>query len=626
MGIKDLSSMLRRPGARDDSCSDLELCGVDCLGVDVFSWLHKLIQASAEIRDCLLVVPRISIKTFLFDYFDTAYRPFLEHSISIILVFDGIRNPLKRVTDTDRQVARDSARIDLQNLLLSDEPTKSADRNGLTKVACEITDDMVAAACEWALENEVACVGAPYEADYQLVALEKVGVTKGSICDDSDLFPLGANLMVQQYCPGLHGSKFSIVRRVEIKNKVFEGYTDDDIIAACIFLGCDYLSRCHGFGPDKVIKGQDSLMSLWIVSDVEQRAAILSSIEATGEWRANSRCRTRGIDNYATDFCRVFNFFKYAPVISTVDDTLKVISLQQLPANERLDDKLHFPYEQTALMGPATLIDYYCMKIWIRKGLAIKDMDLCQPLNALGELIPWGSILDFSVVPIIHQPVKLLKHWLSTRGVLNHDNIENSLVYAGVERHFSAGTPILVSEVETGMGHYITWDSVKARTTLTWLASNDVLRVARTHLQLGVLYGMMDVPSSLGLRSFGLLSNGHLALNSLCVTTECYYIGANSHEIDVIVFKINCAASLKNIIYCVRLVFNAQDSVLVEDASKCDCPKGQIRCSHKVALLCLLAGCLDNTELTFDSLLSMYPTSPLTLQSQCIPLVLLNYF
>ena len=62
---------------------------------------------------------------------------------------------------------------------------------------------MVVAACEGAHENEIICVGAPYEVEYQLVALEK-----GSICNDSDLFSLGAKLIIQQYCLGFHYSKF----------------------------------------------------------------------------------------------------------------------------------------------------------------------------------------------------------------------------------------------------------------------------------------------------------------------------------------------------------------------------------------------------------------------------------
>ncbi len=130
-------------------------------------------------------------------------------------------------------------------------------------------------------------------------------------------------------------------------SKIFERYTDDDIIAACIFLGCDYLSRCHEFGPEKVIEGKDSRISLWKVSDLEQRAAIFSSIETACEWRANSRCRTRGIiDNYAANVWRAFNFFKYVPVISTANNELRVTSLEYLPASERFDNKQHISYEQ----------------------------------------------------------------------------------------------------------------------------------------------------------------------------------------------------------------------------------------------------------------------------------------
>ncbi len=53
-------------------------------------------------------------------------------------------------------------------------------------------EDVILATVTWAKENDVLMICSPMEAEWQLVQLERDGITVASISDDSDLIPLGS--------------------------------------------------------------------------------------------------------------------------------------------------------------------------------------------------------------------------------------------------------------------------------------------------------------------------------------------------------------------------------------------------------------------------------------------------
>jgi exonuclease-1 len=250
MGIKDLSKMLRPSKVSTHQLSSLKTMNVQVLGVDAMMWLHKCLHRSTGIVDDFHCQPPISMKNHVWTFLTEALEFFKDNDLKFVLVFDGCKNPLKMDTDTLRAEAIHENQEAICEIsaegVAPDWRKLRKHKSGSIYVRSDVVANMV----QWAERHNVRCIGAPFEADYQLVQLEKENITQGSLCDDSDLFPLGAKLMVQ----GLKMNKnealnCSIVLRAEVLSKPgFVGYSDDDVVAFCVLLGCDYVSRFKGNG------------------------------------------------------------------------------------------------------------------------------------------------------------------------------------------------------------------------------------------------------------------------------------------------------------------------------------------------------------------------------------------
>ena len=89
---------------------------------------------------------------------------------------------------------------------------------------------------------------APYEADAQLVYLERIGLVDGIITEDSDLLVFGAQNVFFKFepdggCVHISRSDFGKVKEVNLV-----GWTDVQFREMAILSGCDYLSSINGMG------------------------------------------------------------------------------------------------------------------------------------------------------------------------------------------------------------------------------------------------------------------------------------------------------------------------------------------------------------------------------------------
>ena len=103
--------------------------------------------------------------------------------------------------------------------------------------------------CAQALRAEnVQYIVAPYEADAQLVYLERIGLVDGIITEDSDLLVFGAQNVVFKFdtdgsCVHIAKADFGKVQEVNLV-----GWTDVQFREMAILSGCDYLSSINGMG------------------------------------------------------------------------------------------------------------------------------------------------------------------------------------------------------------------------------------------------------------------------------------------------------------------------------------------------------------------------------------------
>ena len=156
-------------------------------GVDVSCMLYAIISCACIYR-ALTRKPEASVQHLVATWCDEWYRvhKFEELNAKLAFVFDGRDCDLKRLRRKQRREARRRWRQARNDATTWQEMDKA--NSNLVRV----NGHVLHAFCEWArnkLEPGKYCLfGSPFEADAQLVWLEKHGFIDGILTEDSDLF------------------------------------------------------------------------------------------------------------------------------------------------------------------------------------------------------------------------------------------------------------------------------------------------------------------------------------------------------------------------------------------------------------------------------------------------------
>lgn len=161
------------------------------------------------------------------------------------LVFDGDFLPSKATTEASRSKRREEGRKLGLELLKAGKPSQA--HQELQK-AIDVTPEMARHLIEALKKANIPYVVAPYEADAQLVYLERQGITGGIISEDSDLLVFGAKRLItklDQYgqCVEINRRDFNACREVS-----FIGWDDRLFRQMAILSGCDYLDSIPSLG------------------------------------------------------------------------------------------------------------------------------------------------------------------------------------------------------------------------------------------------------------------------------------------------------------------------------------------------------------------------------------------
>lgn len=161
------------------------------------------------------------------------------------LVFDGDFLPSKAHTEAARAKRREESRKAGLELLKAGKPSQA--QLELQK-AIDVTPEMARHLIEELKKADVPYVVAPYEADSQLVYLERHGFINGIISEDSDLLVFGAKRLLTKM--DQHGQCIEINRRdfCAVREISLTGWTDDQFRQMTIFSGCDYLEGINNMG------------------------------------------------------------------------------------------------------------------------------------------------------------------------------------------------------------------------------------------------------------------------------------------------------------------------------------------------------------------------------------------
>ncbi|KAF4344725.1 exonuclease 1 [Fusarium beomiforme] len=209
------------------------------LGVDAYGWLHRAAYC------CALELGQGQPTQKYLHAAMNRVRMLRHFGVTPYMVFDGDFLPSKAATEESRAVKRNEKKKAAMELLRAGKPAQATQE---FQKCIDITPEMASALIQLLKKLDIPYVVAPYEADAQLVYLERQGLINGIISDDSDLLVFGAKKLLtklDQYgnCIEINRKDFCACREVSLT-----GWSDTEFRRMAIFSGCDYLNGLPGIG------------------------------------------------------------------------------------------------------------------------------------------------------------------------------------------------------------------------------------------------------------------------------------------------------------------------------------------------------------------------------------------
>ena len=170
----------------------------------------------------------------------------LKHfGVTPYIIFDGDYLPSKAVTEIEREKKRTASRklgLELYRM------NKISQAHSELQKAVDVTPEMARQFIEELKKNNIQYIVAPYEADAQLVFLEKKNIIHGILSEDSDMLVFGAQRLLtklDQYgdCVLFRRARFTACREVNLA-----AWSDKEFRTMAIMSGCDYLPSIDKMG------------------------------------------------------------------------------------------------------------------------------------------------------------------------------------------------------------------------------------------------------------------------------------------------------------------------------------------------------------------------------------------
>ncbi|KAL7938840.1 hypothetical protein V8C35DRAFT_89499 [Trichoderma chlorosporum] len=231
-GLLPLLKSIQRP-------TELKKFNGETFAVDGYGWLHRAAYSCA-----VELGQGKPTKKFIHAALNRVKM--LKHfGVTPYMVFDGDFLPSKAATEASRAKKREEKLKLANEYLKAGKPSQAAQE---FQKCIDITPEMASALIQQLKKMDIPYVVAPYEADPQLIYLERHGFVDGIISDDSDLLVFGAKRLLtklDQYgnCIEINRRDFCACREISLT-----GWSDTEFRRMAIMSGCDYLNGLPGVG------------------------------------------------------------------------------------------------------------------------------------------------------------------------------------------------------------------------------------------------------------------------------------------------------------------------------------------------------------------------------------------
>lgn len=401
--------------------------------MDVSIWLHKAIR-EADVKRQFFLEPKVPV-TEVNGCISARVELLRKAGFEPLFVFDGKYHPLKDATHVKRYHDRDFNLEKLRDGYL--DPTSTFNRiMELQKGAVYIRDDLMYEVIKYCEKEDIRYIGAPFEADSQIISLFAQGIVDYALTEDSDIPLQGATKTIMRLSAS---GKCCLVQRIlecsDLKTafKSDRDLTQEDLTYFSCFQGNDYVPNTRGEGIHANIKR----MITWVKCDTPDDRA-----EITREYLSKQGAPLSCKFNHAVELWEHSPAFYVQPTTEgetprsaflSGDFTVELRSMDGDAESlqdgywinpEGSTDNLRIGFIPSAELPNAQDGDrynkFFRMQEWSRTGKAVEGIpDLC---NDKGEILCHGSIIDFEKRParLLHE--NQLLFWLAARGIANDFN------------------------------------------------------------------------------------------------------------------------------------------------------------------------------------------------------------
>ena len=218
-------------------------------GIDVSVWLCSCIgdTRNQKVVEQYHAMPQVPV-TAVSEYVMKRITLFKTNGWEIFFVLDGARNPMKLQTNANRRRGLEESRRRLAPAFQNPGAHTLARVNELRKATMWPREDIYGEIIKVAKQNNVQVIGAPYEADHQLVSLCIQDIIDYVVSTDTDMPFLGIPRVIYQFTASGYGNckvfDYDHLRSTYFKD-VFasDDVTKDDVAAFACFLGNDFLGN-----------------------------------------------------------------------------------------------------------------------------------------------------------------------------------------------------------------------------------------------------------------------------------------------------------------------------------------------------------------------------------------------
>ncbi|CCD25403.1 Rad2 family nuclease EXO1 NDAI_0F00840 [Naumovozyma dairenensis CBS 421] len=274
------------------------------LAIDGYAWLHRASCSCAY--ELVMNKPTAKYLQFFIKKISMLKR----YNIEPYLVFDGDSVPVKKGTELKRREKRTENKTIAERLWNSGEKKNAMD---YFQKCVDVTPEMAKCVIDYCKTNDIKYIVAPFEADPQMVYLEKQNEVQGIISEDSDLLIFGCRRLITKLND--YGECIEICRDdfTRLPRKFPLGQLDSEGLRTLVCLsGCDYTDGIARIGLVTAIK---------LVQRYKKMDRIILGIQREGKFKVCAE--------FIEEYRKADYAFQYQRVFCPQQK--KIVSLNEIP-------------------------------------------------------------------------------------------------------------------------------------------------------------------------------------------------------------------------------------------------------------------------------------------------------